>query len=258
MQKRGMKPLKKFRRRVADFFRARPALYDFARQARLRLLGPNSQIGRHLDRYARANFGNFTFLQIGASDGLRNDPVRDFVVRDRWSGVFVEPLPDVFPLLEKNYARIAVRGNLRFVNAAVSSRSASLPFYTFSKPFLSGKPLEERLHLLRKASFDRAQVMAFAGRGENIAVIEVPCLGIRDLLARHFPEGRLSLLALDVEGHEHEILSEIDFDAMRIGAVLFETWNLGDRRDAVFACLQNHGYRLEEAEGDALAIRQNP
>jgi FkbM family methyltransferase len=253
-----MKPVQKLRRRVADFFRARPALYDFARQARLRLIGPTSQIGRHLDQYARANAGNFRFLQIGASDGLRNDPVRDFVVRDRWSGVFVEPLPDVFPLLEKNYARLSKRGNLRFENAAVSSRSASLPFYTFQKSFLSGKPLEERLHLLRKASFDRAQVLAFAMRQENIAVIEVPCLGIRDLLARHFPEGRLSLLALDVEGHEQEILSEIDFDAVRIGAILFETWNLGGRHDVVFGLLRKNGYRIEEAEGDALAIRDNP
>lgn len=253
-----MKSFSKLRRRVADFFRARPALYDFARQARLRLIGPTSQIGRHLDRYARANAGNFSFLQIGASDGLRNDPLRDFVVRDRWGGVFVEPLPDVFPLLEKNYARLAGRGNLRFLNAAVSSRSASLPFYTFQKSFLSGKPLEERLHLLRKASFDRAQVLPFAEREENIAVIEVPCQGICELLARHFPDGRLSLLALDVEGHEHEILGEIDFDAIRIWAVLFETWNLGDRRDAVFARLAKHGYRIEEAEGDALAIRETP
>jgi FkbM family methyltransferase len=253
-----MKPFRKLRRRVADFFRARPALYDFARQARLHLVGPTSRIGRQLDRYARANSGNFSFLQIGASDGLRNDPVRDFVVRDRWSGVFVEPLPDVFPLLEQNYARLAGRGNLRFVNAAVSSRSASLPFYTFQKSFLSGKPLEERLHLLRKASFDRTQVLPFAAREENIAVIEVPCLGIRDLLARHFPAGRLSLLALDVEGHEQEILAEIDFDAIRIGAVLFETWNLGNRRDAVFGLLRKNGYRIEEAEGDALAIRENP
>lgn len=253
-----MNPLKKLRRCVADFFRARPALYDIARQARLRLIGPRSQIGRQLDQYTRTKAGNLTFLQIGASDGLRNDPLRDFVVRDRWSGVFVEPLPDVFPLLKKNYARLAARGNLRFVNAAVSSRSASLPFYTFSNTFLSKKPLEERLHLLRKASFERAQVLPFATREENITVIEVPCLGIRDLLAGHYPEGRLSLLALDVEGHEQEILAEIDFDAIRIGAVLFETWNLGNRRDAVFGLLQQNGYRIEEAEGDALAIRDNP
>jgi FkbM family methyltransferase len=253
-----MKPLKKLRRRVADFFRLRPALYDFARQARLRLAGPTSRIGKHLDRYSKAHLENFTFVQIGANDGLRNDPVRDFVVRDRWAGVFVEPLPDVFPLLQKNYARLASRGNLRFVNAAVSSRSASLPFYSFQNSFLSGKPLEERLHLLRKASFDRDQVLPFAECEQNIAVIEVPCVGIGELLATCFPEGRLSLLALDVEGHEHEILGEIDFQALRIGAVLFETWNLGSSRDKVFSLLQKNGYRIDETEGDALAVLKTP
>lgn len=252
-----MKTFKKLRRRVADIFRARPALYDFARQARLRLIGPTSQIGRQLDRYSRSHLKNFTFLQIGASDGLRNDPLRDFVVRDYWNGALVEPLPDVFPLLKKNYAHLARRGSLQFVNAAVSSRSTSLPFYTFQETYLSGKPLEERLHLLRKASFDRAQVLVFAEREENIAVIDVPCVGIRELLASSFPDGHLSLLALDVEGHELEILAEIDFDGLRIGAVLFETWNLGDRRDAVFGLLHKHGYLIEEAEGDALAVREN-
>ena len=253
-----MKPLKKLRRRLANIFRARPGLYDLARQARLRLIGSTSQIGRQLDRYSRSHLKKFTFLQIGASDGLRNDPLRDFVVRDHWSGVLVEPLPDVFPLLEKNYARLARRGNLRFVNAAVSSRSASLPFYSFQNSFLSGKPLEERLHLLRKASFDRDQVLPFAECEQNIAVIEVPCVGIGELLATCFPEGRLSLLALDVEGHEHEILGEIDFQALRIGAVLFETWNLGSSRDKVFSLLQKNGYRIDETEGDALAVLKNP
>jgi hypothetical protein len=74
-------------------------------------------------------------------------------------------------------------------------------------------------------------------------------------LARHFSDRRLSLLALDVEGHELEILREADFSSFHIGAVLFETWNLGDRREEVFSVLRRNGYAIAEAEGDALATR---
>jgi FkbM family methyltransferase len=250
-----MKGVKKLRRRMADFFRARPELYDAVRQMRLRMLGPVSEIGKLLDAHSKRCGGEFSFLQIGANDGLRNDPLRDFIVRDRWSGVFVEPLPDVFPLLQKNYAYLSGDRRLEFVNAAVSSASGSLPFYTFRESFLAGKPLEGRLHLLRKASFDRDQVLRFSEGGENIATIEVPCVGINELLARHFSDRRLSLLALDVEGHELEILREVDFSSFRIGAVLFETWNLGDRREEVLSVLRRNGYAIAEAEGDALATR---
>jgi FkbM family methyltransferase len=250
-----MRTYNKLRRRMADFFRARPELYDAVRQVRLRFFGPVSEIGKFLDAYSKRHGREFSFLQIGANDGLRNDPLRDFIVRDKWSGVFVEPLPDVFPLLKKNYAYLAGERRLDFLNAAVSSTSGSLPFYTFRKSFLAGMPLEERLHLLRKASFDRDQVLRFSDGPENIATIEVPCLGINEMLARHFPDRRLSLLALDVEGHELEILREVDFSSFRIGAVLFETWNLGDRRNEVFSVLQRNGYGIAEAEGDALATR---
>jgi FkbM family methyltransferase len=244
------------RRRAAAFLRASPLLYDVARQTRLRWIGTNSVIGAHLDRFSKSRLPGFTFMQIGANDGLRNDPLRDFIVRDSWPGVFVEPLPDVFPLLQKNYRRYARHGRLQFLNVAVSSHSKVLPFYTFSESFLNGKSDEERLHYLRKASFSRDQVRPFAESEENIRVIEVPCVGICELLARYCPKGQLGLLALDVEGHEPEILREIDFAAFKIGAILFETWNLGAKKDEIFRLLQENGYSIEDAEGDALAVWQ--
>lgn len=248
---------KKTRRRAADFFRARPKLYDWARQFRLRALGPVSRIGQHLNRLSTTHARDFRFLQIGASDGLRNDPLRDFIVRDRWSGVFVEPLPVAFSLLKYNYKHLAKKNNLEFLNAAISSDSASLPFHTFQEAYLAGKPLEERLHLLRKASFDRSQVVPFANGEENILTIKVPCLGINEMVSKYFPDKNLSLLALDVEGHEWEILSKLDFGAFRIQALLFETWHLGNRKGDLLRLLEGNGYKIEEAEGDALATHMD-
>jgi FkbM family methyltransferase len=251
-----MRLLHTARRGVANVLRGLPWLYDLSRQARLQLLGPTSEIGAFLDVYSKTKNEQITFLQIGANDGLRNDPLRDFVVRDSWTGCFVEPLPDVFPLLKRNYRRYSKKLRLEFLNVAVTSHSQSLPFFTFTDQYLAGKPLEERLHLLRKASFKREQVRAFAESDSNIREIGVPCVGIRDLLAQCFPCGRLGLLALDVEGHEPEILREIDFEAFEIDAVLLETWNLGASKNEVVQILERAGYRIDEAEGDALAVKE--
>ena len=99
--------------------------------------------------------------------------------------------------------------------------------------------------------------MPFANGEENILTIKVPCLGINEMVSKYFPDKNLSLLALDVEGHEWEILSKLDFGAFRIQALLFETWHLGNRKGDLLRLLEGNGYKIEEAEGDALATHMD-
>ena len=42
------------------------------------------------------------FIQIGANDGVRYDPIRKLVVKHQLPGLLVEPLPDVFARLKMN------------------------------------------------------------------------------------------------------------------------------------------------------------
>ena len=46
---------------------------------------------------------DFFFIQVGANDGLMCDPIRQFIVKHSWGGILVEPVPDYFELLKKNY-----------------------------------------------------------------------------------------------------------------------------------------------------------
>ena len=71
---------------------------------------------------------NLHFMQIGAYDGVSGDPLRSLVLNNtNWSGVLVEPQPDAFAKLQRNYSKQAAR--LKFVNAAISNRAGELPFY---------------------------------------------------------------------------------------------------------------------------------
>lgn len=43
------------------------------------------------------------FVHIGANDGKTGDPIWKYVKRDKWRGVFVEPISSMFEKLKKNY-----------------------------------------------------------------------------------------------------------------------------------------------------------
>ena len=58
-----------------------------------------------LSSYIRKK-GKLSFIQIGANDGISSDPLYRFVKRNRGKvkGIVVEPLPDFFVKLKKNYS----------------------------------------------------------------------------------------------------------------------------------------------------------
>ena len=89
--------------------------YDFDEDLR----GLGEVIERHLHP-------EFTFVNIGANDGVNSDPVWPFATKHGWRGVCVEPAPAVFELLQANYSpypRVqTVRAAISFGRPASSSR----------------------------------------------------------------------------------------------------------------------------------------
>jgi FkbM family methyltransferase len=225
----------------------------YVRRIKRGILRPRDPLYAILDRLSRHHGGRVRFVQLGASDGLRNDPLREFVVRDAWTGALVEPLPSAFAELKKNYAHLR-RPGLAFVNAAVSDRPGTMPFYVPGDPFLERLSVEKRMLFLRKASFTRSHLEAFfLKKGEDPAQIrrvDVPCVTLETLLAEP-----VDLLAMDVEGHEPVILRSIDFGRHSIGAILFESLHLGPEKARIFAMLEEKGYRIREMKADAVAVR---
>jgi FkbM family methyltransferase len=197
-----------------------------------------------------------SFIQIGANDGLRNDPLREHIVAAPWTGVLVEPLPSAFAQLKSNY-RYMSEGRLTFVNAAISDHEGTLNLYTFEDEFLATQPLERRLSYLRKSSFDRGHVESFVETEHRpfITSIEVPVVTIASLQRDHLPGQDVDLLVIDAEGHEATIIESIDFSEFCPDAIFFESHNLAGRSDVVFELLSRAGYAVQALEGDSLAIR---
>ena len=72
-----------------------------------------------------------TFIQVGANDGIRNDPM--FHLRKKYSlkGILVEPLEHAFNKLKKNFNDDQ---SVKLVHAAISSFTGKEKFY---KDYLS-------------------------------------------------------------------------------------------------------------------------
>lgn len=243
---------------VKDFVRSKPALYDQVRSLKRRMLGTPNLSFTVLDEFSRSHNGQINFIQIGANDGLRNDPLRPLIVRDDWHGVLVEPLPTVFPLLKENYSYLK-RPGLVFSNSAITVDGLDrLSFWSFTSEFLEKQSVEDRLDYLRKASFDRDHVKTFLPPQESadavLQEIHVPCLSIETIIADHLPRLPLHLLVIDAEGYESTLIPGIDFSKVRPEAVFFESEHLGKDKEPVFSHLKNFGYKIEKVGLDSMAV----
>ncbi len=243
---------------IKNLLKKNPRAFDVAKYVQM-LLTKKRASWRFFDSFSKAHHKRVTFLYIGANDGMRSDPIRYFIVRDRWQGVLVEPLPDVFSMLKSNYGYLKNR-NLVFSNTAISSEvGADLSFWTFNEDFLNSLSLEDRINYLRKSSFDKSHVLRWL-RSEHVSEgalreIKVPSLSINELAKRHWRGDPINLIVIDAEGHEASIIPSIDFNVMDPDAIFFESHNLGAKQADVFSFLSRNGYEIIPMGGDSVAVK---
>jgi FkbM family methyltransferase len=241
---------------IKSAIKDRPSWYDRANAVRRFVGFREGELYRILDTYDRSKKGGVVFAQIGANDGLRNDPVREFVVRGGWRGVLVEPLPGIFEMLKENYAYLR-SSQLHFANCAVADTGGgSLELFTLTPEFLAGMSREKRLSMLRKASLTRSHVEKFVAPANraHICSQSVRSVTFEQLLAEAaISAADLDVLVIDAEGHEQAILGSIDFDSIRPELVVFESHHLGETLQAVTDLFTRQGYTTVKVGPDSVA-----
>lgn len=204
---------------------------------------------RTLDAYSK-NCSNFVVLQVGANDGFSRDPVHKFIVRDRWSGILVEPQPMVFEQELKQTYR--AHSNIHLVNAAVDEVSGSKEFYriAFSQDrwatglsSLSRSALEKQIRdgWVGSQSEIHGQKVPeeFADQVESVLV---PTVTFEQLLDGYDLE-RLDLLQLDCEGYDFELLKAFPFNRVLPSFINFEALHMSEsERREILALLEGLNY----------------
>jgi FkbM family methyltransferase len=192
------------------------------------------------------------FVQVGANDGIRDDQISAFVRQGRWTGILIEPQPDVFEQLKRNYGEFR---QLIFENVAVSTSKEELKLYKF---------VVEQNGARTPSAFttaDKSRLQSASKRfgwSYPIEEIKVPTATIQGLLEKHRVE-QCDMVIIDTEGMDYDVIQTIDMSRNRPSIIQFEHIHLPESKlQRCFEHLGSHGYRFISVQRDVIAYLPPP
>jgi FkbM family methyltransferase len=153
-------------------------------------------------------FGNF--IDIGAHDGISFSNSYFFEQSRKWTGICIEPIPEVFEILKKNR-------NCTLVNGAISDNHEIIEFkrmHGYSE-MLSG------IVKHRDSKHDERTKNELEKYGGKEEIIKVQAYTLSELLDM-YNISTIDYMSIDIEGGEYEILKTIDFTKTNINCLTVE------------------------------------
>jgi FkbM family methyltransferase len=183
---------------------------------------------------------DFTFLQVGAFDGIVGDPVHPLVQAFGLRGLVVEPQARVLDTLKATYADDP---QVLVVNAAVADANGMRDFYTTAG---GATP---------QASFFRPHLLKHGVPADQIQTLKVRCATIASLLQEH-GLASCDMLQIDAEGYDYQIIRTIDFQTVQPLIIRFEHAHMTDDEcDQCIKLLASHAFRFIAERRDIIALR---
>jgi FkbM family methyltransferase len=207
--------------------------------------------------FARA-YPEAVFVEIGANDGVRHDHLRPHVLAGGWRGVMVEPVPYVFEHLRHNYAGME---GVILENAAIADHDGRIPFFHLppvADPESEGLP--DWYDALGSFSLDAvlAHADTIPDLERRLVSTEVRCLTLASLCQRHRVQ-HIDVLVTDTEGHDAEILDQLELRGARPRLIVYEHYHLPpEERDACRRRLERAGYLTMEEHFDTFCLDPVP
>jgi FkbM family methyltransferase len=178
------------------------------------------------------NIKNGVFVDIGAHDGVRLSNTYFFETEQDWSGICIEPIPEVFAELQKNRKCI-------LVNGCISDNEGQAQFMRIHGPVEVLEMLSGLIHKYDPRHLARVEY-TLSLCGGSYEVTPVNCYLLNNLMLENGIT-HVNLLSIDTEGGELDILKTIDFKKFQIDVITVEN-NYGDASYAAF--LKSKGFYL--------------
>ena len=201
----------------------------------------------------------FSFLQIGANDGIMNDPIYQFNMDNKLvvSGFVLEPLPDVYDKLVKNYQSCPL---IKPFNLAIHETELEMVLHRV-KPARANEVPEFARGI---ASFDEShwEKTTIVPNASYMEEVKVKCISFADFIKSNDID-KLDLLLVDTEGYDYQILMSIDFRLIKPKMIRFEH-GVRDKVmsfenfTAVSSHLNSFGYQIIAESYDATAYLLEP
>ncbi|MGQ9620814.1 MAG: FkbM family methyltransferase [Bacteroidales bacterium] len=203
-----------------------------------------------------------TVVQIGANDGINNDPIHKFIKRDHWQGVLLEPQKYVFekylkPLYEKTPEIITI-------NAALDKTDGYKPVYKIS---LSNSRWATGLASFNREVLEKSLRSGYIARQAMKEGCRIPknsadciieeraeCISPETLIKKYRLE-KINWLQIDTEGYDYEIIKMFNPAETRPEVIVYENIHLSDnQKKECRELLEKLGYTCRDFGPNSLAI----
>jgi FkbM family methyltransferase len=193
-----------------------------------------------------------TFVQIGSNDGKKNDPLYEYIKKNGWKGILVEPDPANFKRLTNNYNGVS---GLIFENVGVGPARGEMLFYK-----LQNITEHEPGWYDQVGSFDKATFLKNIKFGHELdkrmTAVPLQVITFDDLLQKN-RFLKVDLLHTDTEGYDYKILRSIDFAEHDIRMVLFEgKWMTRFELREIIQYLRKYNYRIFRSGIDYAGVKR--
>lgn len=194
-----------------------------------------------------------SFLQIGAHDGVRNDPIFRWIAGHGWHGTLVEPMPDFAAKLRQLHAG---RAGIHIVEAAITLDRNTAPGLLYRvDPTLPGLP--PWAQGLTTMDPDR---MRNAARDLGITPKEFLCVPVTTIdpaaLLAGLESGPPDIVVIDTEGYDIRLAKAILQAGCRPTILHFEhACCTPEDRFAMLRELYDFGYETVSFGADTTAFR---
>jgi hypothetical protein len=161
------------------------------------------------------NIENGFYIEAGAYDGLLQSNTKFLEEEYNWTGMLIEPSPNVFMELNKN-----IPNNLNINKCLVN------PWYSFKtiKGSFNNGPMSS-VNNIRKL--------------ENVKLIDVPCDTLENILD-YYEIKKIDFMTIDTEGYELEVLQGLNLLKYRPLYILIEVYET--QKEILFQYLEDMNY----------------
>ncbi len=209
---------------------------------------------RHLKVHKYLNY-----VQIGANDGIMNDPMFPFLKKnsERVSGYLLEPIPEIYKKLVRNYSEFK---NIKCFNLAIHETNRTMKLYRVKPEFESLLPeFSKGIASFDPRHFIKTTLIPDKSYMESIAV---NCISLPNFFIANKIEF-LDLMLIDTEGYDYKILMSLLDTNLRPRIIRFEHGvrnHIMEQFEFLEICrrLNLNGYQIVAESYDATAYLLDP
>lgn len=200
-----------------------------------------------LNQYNRIKDGKVNFLQIGAMDGVKHDDLYAYVMSYDWTGVLVEPLPDMFEKLIDNYS---LKDGLKFENSAITNEDGPATIYRVPTELIGTEGVPDWMEgcsTLKTEGYIDDVV-------ERAVSVEIRGITLKTLYEKY--GNKFEFVQVDTEGFDYDIFIQVIQNGITAELYKIEIAHITYTR-AVWMrwVLENQGYKTFIDGYDLIAYR---